>query len=36
MGGLKPDELPATTASPHVFYGISLREVSGRTAVATE
>ncbi len=32
-GSLKPEELPVLTAPPHVFYGILVKTVSGRSAV---
>jgi nitroimidazol reductase NimA-like FMN-containing flavoprotein (pyridoxamine 5'-phosphate oxidase superfamily) len=36
IGALKPHELPVAAKSPHVFYGISLQEVTGRMAAAVE
>jgi nitroimidazol reductase NimA-like FMN-containing flavoprotein (pyridoxamine 5'-phosphate oxidase superfamily) len=36
IGALKPHELPVAAKSPHVFYGILLREITGRTAAAVE
>ena len=32
MGSMKPQDLPVLNESPHVFYGIRLTAVSGRTA----
>lgn len=33
---MKPHELPMLDGPPHVFYGISVTAVSGRSAVRTE
>lgn len=32
IGALKPDELPISSASPHLFYGIVVGEIHGRRA----
>ncbi|MGO7424132.1 pyridoxamine 5'-phosphate oxidase family protein, partial [Rhizobium ruizarguesonis] len=36
IGSMKPHELPMLDGPPHVFYGISVTAVSGRSAVRTE
>ncbi|EJB05975.1 hypothetical protein FHX14_004521 [Rhizobium sp. BK619] len=33
IGSLKPAELPVLSEPPHVFYGISVRSLSGRSAI---
>ncbi|ARQ60545.1 hypothetical protein GGE46_005878 [Rhizobium etli] len=36
IGSIKPQEFPMPDGSPHVFYGIAVTAVSGRSAVRTE
>ncbi|ANM13362.1 MULTISPECIES: pyridoxamine 5'-phosphate oxidase family protein [unclassified Rhizobium] len=35
IGAMKPHELPMLEGSPHVFYGIAVTAVSGRSATRT-
>lgn len=34
IGALKPHEMPVQNASPHVFFGIVLKDISGRMVVS--
>lgn len=36
MGSMKPHDLPVLNESPHVFYGITITSVSGRTATKVD
>ncbi|MBX5148037.1 pyridoxamine 5'-phosphate oxidase family protein [Rhizobium lentis] len=36
VGSLKPHEVPALAESPHIFFGILVRTVSGRAAFAID
>ncbi|QPB18551.1 pyridoxamine 5'-phosphate oxidase family protein [Rhizobium sp. 007] len=36
IGSMKPHELPMVDSSPHVFYGIVVTAVSGRSAVKAD
>jgi nitroimidazol reductase NimA-like FMN-containing flavoprotein (pyridoxamine 5'-phosphate oxidase superfamily) len=36
IGSMKPHEVPMPDGSPHVFYGIAVTAVSGRSAIRTE
>lgn len=36
LGALKPGPQPITCASPHLFYGIDMVEVTGRMAIETD
>ncbi|OCJ16436.1 flavin-nucleotide-binding protein [Rhizobium sp. AC44/96] len=36
IGSMKPDEVAPAHASPHLFYGIYMNDISGRVAIQTD